>query len=131
MRLSQIQGIVNDLLDFRGYENPLSRIWLDNKFEINLVNGKISYLGEDSITEFYKNKRKWFIGRIKKLGGNVNDFQEAKIIVFGAKEKILIKYKNKIFEGEKFYEDNIGKDIRKLREDIKKLKPIDIPKNKK
>lgn len=117
MRISQIQGIVNDLLNFRGYENPLSRIWLDNKFEINLVNGKISYLGEDSITEFYKNKRKWFLDRIKKLGGKIADFEDAKIIVFGAKEKIVIKYKNKIFENEVVY--NIGDGI------------VNIPKSKK
>jgi len=95
MRLSQIQGVVNDLLYFRGYENPLSRIWLKNKFEMNLISGGINYPGEDSVSDFYKNKRKWFIGRIKKLQGDVKDFQIAKVIVFGAKERVLIKYKNK------------------------------------
>ena len=110
MRLSQIQGVINDLLDFRGYVNPISRIWLKNEFEINLINGKINYLGEDSIVGFYKNKRKWFLARIKKLGGKIKDFEEAKIIVFGTKEKVKVKYKNKLFEGNVVY-SNLGDGI--------------------
>ena len=43
----------------------------------------------------------------------------------------MIKYKGKTFENEFVYEDTFGKDIKELREAIKKLKPIDISKNKK
>jgi len=120
MRLSQIQGVVNDFLDFKGYENPLNHIWLKNKFEMNLISGGINYPGEDSVSDFYKNKRKWFIGRIKKLQGDVKDFQIAKVIVFGAKEKIKIKYKNKIFENEIVYSNFGGGIIATKRGDNKK-----------
>ena len=98
MKKNQIQGIINDFIDYRGYENPIHHFWLKEKLEINLISGKINYLEEDSFTEFYKHKRKWFMGRVKKLKGKLADFQEAKVIVFGAKEKIFIEYKDKTFE---------------------------------
>jgi len=129
MKKNQIQGIINDFIDYRGYENPIHHFWLKEKLEINLISGKINYLEEDSFTEFYKHKRKWFMGRVKKLKGKLADFQEAKVIVFGAKEKIFIEYKDKTFEKERIYED-FGREIKKLKDAIKKLKPINISKNK-
>ncbi|MCL5730432.1 MAG: hypothetical protein M1165_02595, partial [Candidatus Pacearchaeota archaeon] len=108
MRLKQIRGIIYDMLDLRSYENPLSRISVGNKFEMNLINGRKNYLEEDSIVEFYKNKRKWLLNRVHKLGGKITDFEEAGIIVFGAKEKIRIKYKDKIFEGDAIYHGSGG-----------------------
>ena len=131
MRKNQTPGIVNDLLNFREYENPLNQVWIKNKLDVNLKNGKIIYPERDSLYDFYGYKRKWFMGRVKKLKGNLADFEEARIIVFGKKEKIMIKYKGKTFENEFVYEDTFGKDIKELREAIKKLKPIDISKNKK
>ena len=103
MRINQIQGIVNDFIDYRGYKNPIHHFWLKEKLKMNLINGKINYPEGDSFTEFYKNKRKWFLSRVRRLGGKIRDFEEAKVIVFGAKEKVLIKYKNKVFENEIVY----------------------------
>lgn len=103
MRISQIQGIVNDFLDFRGYENPLGRIWVPNRLKMDLKTGEIVYPEKDSIHDFYGYKRKWFVGRIKRLNGNLADFEGAKVTIFGKKEKITLKYKGKTFENERVY----------------------------
>lgn len=110
MRKNQINGIINDFLDFRSYENPLGHIFLDNKFEINLITGEVDYPERDDVYDFFEHKRKWFIGTIKNLGGNIEDFGEAKLIIFGAKEKIRIKYKDELFESGKIYK-NFGRGI--------------------
>ncbi|MFH1325381.1 MAG: hypothetical protein ABIH49_01250 [archaeon] len=102
MRKNQVKGIMYDFLDYRSYMNPTNNVWLKNKLEINLKNSNIKYIGErDSISEFFKGKRKWFLSRIRKLGGKVTDFEEVKLIVFGAKEKLTIKYKGSSFKGER------------------------------
>ena len=121
MRTKQLNGLVNDLSNYEDYRNPLNHIWLEKKFEINLKTGEISYYGEDDISDFYKNKRKWFVDRVRKLGGKLTDFDEAKLIVFGAKEKIVLKYNGKDFDKEVIY-NHVGKEIKKAKEDIKKLK---------
>lgn len=104
MKANQIKGIVNDLLDINSYRHPLKIIFLDKKFEINLIDGKMTYVedysGKDSLAEFYNEKREFFLRRIKDLKGNIKDFEEAKIIVFGKKEKAVIKYKGKLSDKE-------------------------------
>lgn len=111
MRKNQIQGIINDFADFRGYENPLNRVWLKNKFEMNLKTGKINYPEKDSILDFYGYKRKWLLGTIKRLGGKIFDFEEAKVIIFGKKEKISLKYNGKTFMKEYVYGLGFGREI--------------------
>ena len=53
MRKNQILGIVNDFLHFREYENPLNQVWIKNKLDVNLKNGKIIYPERDSLYDFY------------------------------------------------------------------------------
>jgi hypothetical protein len=103
MRSNQVNGIVNDLIHLGEDFNPMAYVWIKKKFEVDLITGEKSQVEKDSLTEFYNEKVKWFKGRIKKLNGNLKDFQKAKIIVLGAKEKIEITYKNKDFSGEKIY----------------------------
>ena len=113
-----MNGIIYDLGDLQSYNNPLGYIWLKKKREINLLTGKIAPSDKDSVYEFYIQKAKWFKERIKKLNGNLKDFQKAKIIVFGAKEKIEISYKNKEFSGETVYkkqESGFMKEMRRQR----------------
>lgn len=100
MRKSDINGILYDILDLNNWVNPLYRIKIPEKFEIDLLTGKTNQKEEDSLTEFYNAKRKWFLNRVKKLDGNLNDFQEAKIIAFGNNEKIILVYQNKKYEKE-------------------------------
>jgi hypothetical protein len=95
MRANQVNGIVNDLIHFSEDFHPLSWIWIKEKFDFNLLGKKI--FGKDSLAEFYEAKRKWFIERIKKLKGDLKDFQKANIYILDKKEKIEIVYKNKIF----------------------------------
>ena len=114
MKTKEIKGILHDLLELNNWKNPLHHIWIRKKFEMDLLKGKISYLKKDSLSEFYKEKRKWFIKRVKNLKGNLKKFQKAIIRVYGAKEKIEIIYNNKEFQSESVY----GKFI----EDQSKLK---------
>ncbi|MBU2503523.1 MAG: hypothetical protein KJ879_00515 [Nanoarchaeota archaeon] len=104
MRKNQISGIIHNLLHLSGWQHPLGYISLPRKFEINLLNGEIKYLKgyseDDDLGKFYKEKQEWFVERVKKFGGKLSDFKEAKIKVIGAKEKVIINYKDKSFEGE-------------------------------
>ena len=52
----------------------------------------------------YEEKRKGFIGRIKKLGEKPEDFEEVKIIILGNKEKVTIKYHGEKFQNHHVYE---------------------------
>ncbi len=103
MRKNQVKGIINDLLNLEDWKNPLQIFFIENKFKINLLNGEIEYLEEDSVSELYKEKINWFIERIKNLKGDLKDFEKAEIVVFGKKEKIEIVYKGEKFEGEVVY----------------------------
>lgn len=125
MRKNQIKGVVHDLLHLLEDFHLLNYIWLKNKFELNLLTGKINYPGDDSISDFFKKKREWFIHRIKSLNGNLSDFETAKIICFGAKEKVEIVYKGEKFEDEIVYK-TLGKEFRECREEIKKMKAVKI-----
>lgn len=122
MKINEINGIIHDLLELESWKNPLGMIWIKNKFEIDLITGKTNQIDKDSLTEIYLNKRKWFIQRVKKLNGNLKDFQKAKISVFGAKEKIEIIYKEKVFEKEFVWKlTNLNPKI--IKDKIKDLKP--------
>jgi hypothetical protein len=103
MKSNEVRGIVNDLLHLGEDFNPMYYIWVKRKFELDLITEKKSQAEIDSLTKFYDEKIKWFKERIKKLNGDLKDFQKAKIIVFGAKEKIEIIYKDKEFSGEQVY----------------------------
>lgn len=104
MRTKQIQSIVNDLLELRCWRNPLLAVTLNKKIEFDLIKNKISnHEGSDSLTELLKEKREWFKQRVKDLNGNLKDFKEAKIIVFGTKEKVKIIYKDEEFVNEKIW----------------------------
>jgi hypothetical protein len=115
MRTNQIQGIINDLIHLGEDFNPLIWVWIKEKFDFNLI-GKKNF-GKDSLAEFYEMKKNWFINRVKKLKGNIDDFQKAKIHVFGKKEKIEIVYKNKEFSNEKIYglDNNTKEFLKEMR----------------
>lgn len=120
MKASEIKGIAHDLLNLNDWKNPLDRVWIKEKFEFNLITGEANYEEKDSLHYFYRAKRMWFLKRISELKGDLKDFELAKIIVFGAKERIEIIYKGKKFSDEVVYHA-IGREIKKLRQDIKKL----------
>ncbi len=101
MRANQVKGIVNDLVHVSEDFNPMNWVWLKEKRNFDLL-GKRSF-GKDSLAKLYEMKRNWFLERIKKLKGNLNDFQKAKIHIFGKKEKIEVVYKNQIFSNEQIY----------------------------
>ncbi len=109
MKINQIQGIVNSLLGLSAWRNPLALIKARKKLKINLLSGKMKYGGEDDLSALYKEKREWFLKRIKDLNGNLEDFNEAKISISGNKEKIRIKYKGKVFKTETLWEFGIKK----------------------
>jgi len=103
MRINQIPGIINDLLDLESWHHPLDNIFPTKKYEINLLTGKQNILEEDSITKLLDSKRKWFVKRIQNLNGKFEDFAKAKIKIFGVKEKVEIIYKDKKFNKEHLF----------------------------
>lgn len=120
MKASEIKGIIHDILFLNDWKNPLQRFFIKNKFEIDLISGKIDYFGvEDSLTELYTEIHKWFLKRVKDLKGDLNDFDKAVICVFGKKEKIEIEYKGKKFEKEiVWFDDSIIGKIKKKAKDL-------------
>jgi len=125
MKQNQVEGIVHDVLYYMSYENPLNHVFAKHKFEINLINGSVDYPQEDSISDFYRKKREWFAKRVARLKGRLGNFKKAKINVYGAKEKVEINYRGKKFAKEFTY-DSFGQEIRKLKEEIKKLEPFEV-----
>ena len=118
MRIKEVNGLINDLGDLQSYYNPMGYIWLKKKRERNLLTGKITPSDKDSVYDFYFLKIKWFKGRVKKLEGNLEDFKKAKIIIFGAKERIEIIYKDREFFGEVVYkreESGFMKEMRRQK----------------
>lgn len=125
MKNKDIKGVIHDLSDFCDWKNPLNNLWIKKIYKIDLIKGKINLTGEDSIISFLKNKRKWFKERIKKLNGNLKDFEKAIITIKGAKEKIEIAYKGNKFKKERIYGEWMERQ-RKLKKELEKLKPIKI-----
>lgn len=121
MRANEIKGIIHDLINLESWRNPIS--WIKNRFEIDLISGKINYLGEDDVSAFYKEKRQWFVDRVKKLKGDLKEFQYARIVLYGAKEKVEISYKGKKFEKDIVYGDNVEKSV---KEEIKNMKAVKL-----
>lgn len=115
MRVNQVSGIINDLIHLGEDFHPMTWIWIKEKRDFNLLE-KRSF-GKDSLAEFYEAKRKWFLERVRKLKGNLGDFQKANIHIFGKKEKIELVYKNKIFLKEKIYglEENAREFLKEMR----------------
>ena len=103
MRRKEVNGVAHDLIHLESWKNPLGIFCIKNKFKIDLITGKTNQVEEDSLSELCKNKSKWFLERIKKLNGNLNDFQKAEITVFMSKERVEIIYRNKLFEREFLY----------------------------
>ena len=94
MKSNQVRSIPHDLLNLMNWENPLTAVFVDKRIECDLLNGKISnHFGKDSLTNLFEVRRAWFKNRVKKLNGKLKDFDEAKIIIFGRKEKIKFSYK--------------------------------------
>ncbi len=99
MRKNQIKGVVHDFLWLYEYRTPLLRNSFSNKLKLNLLTGEIIGTDNEELIKFYKEKRKWFKNRIKKLKGNLKDFDSAKVLIFGNTEKIEILYKGKSYSG--------------------------------
>ena len=124
MKANEVKGIVHDLIYLRDWQNPMERFFIENRFKINLITGDYDYEGEeDSITELYKEKRDWFIDRVKDLNGDLKDFEKAEISVYGKKESVEIIYKGKKFEKDFVWEAPLGASARELKDKIKNLKP--------
>jgi len=104
MRKKDINGILYDILDLRNWETPLNYFSIPYKVEINLLTGKLNVVEEDNVTNLLKEKRKWFKERVRKLKGRLSDFEKAKIIIFGAKEKIEINFKDTEFKKERIFD---------------------------
>ena len=124
MKIGQVKSLLHDLIELENYKNPLNNVWIKKKIVFDLLTGE--YSGEeDSFKELYGEKRTWFLDRIKKLNGNLGDFEEIKFTVFGAKEKLIIRYKGKNFEKEVVYEGWI--DLQnKMRKEMKKTDVFDM-----
>jgi len=93
-----MNGILYDIMDMRGWKNPIGMFRTINKYVLDLLSGKFNWEEEDSITELLEEKRNWFLERIKKLKGKKSDFEKAVISVSFGKEKVEIIYKGKKFE---------------------------------
>jgi len=104
MRIKEINGLVNDILDLQNWKNPLHLFCVENEYQIDLLTGKHNQNEEDSITELLKYKGKWFKQRINDLNANPSDFQKVELTIHLAKEKVEIIYKGKSFEKERFFE---------------------------
>ena len=131
MRKKDINGIMNDLLFLSDWKNPIQLFFIDNKVEVDLINEKISDFENTSLWELYQEKIKWFKERIKKLNGNLEDFQEAKIFTHGSIEKIKIIFKGKEFSKQRFFY-NCEKRNFLTRKQINELEPeIDLSDNQK
>ncbi len=103
MKKAEMQGIVNDLLDYRGYENPL-RHATTKKIILNLLNREIRGDAErSSIWDFLKEKYRWFQDRIKNIKTDKDSIEEAKIIFHGNTEKIKVIYKGTTFENSRVH----------------------------
>jgi hypothetical protein len=109
MKIGHVQSLLHDLIEFENYKNPLNYIWIKKKIEFNMLTGEFSGDDNDSFKELYEFKRRWFLKRLKKLNGKLKDFKKIRFIVFGAREKITIKYKDKSFENEKVYGEWLDK----------------------
>jgi len=124
MRKNQIKSLLHDLINLEDYRNPMHNITIKKRREFDLLTGK--NFGEDSLAEFYKEKRKWFLDRIKKLNGNIKDFQEVKFILFGLKEKLTIIYKDQKFEKVMVYENDFYKQASELKKEMKETDAFNI-----
>ncbi len=103
MRKKDINGIVNDLLDLRSWENPLNFLYVNPIIEFNLLSGSCSQDEDDSFTELLEEKRKWFLDRVASLNGSVGDFQEAKIIIKARQEIVELTYRGDVFMKKKVF----------------------------
>lgn len=105
MRKKDINGLINDILGYLGWRNPLSRIFLPRKVEVDLLSKEVLGVDKDDIFKFYHEKINWFHNRIKYLKGELKDFKKAKIEVYGAKEKIKIIYKGSQYSDEVIFKN--------------------------
>jgi len=100
MRKNEIKGIIHDMLYISEWRNPLAYASLKNKVIINLIKGDVLGVEEDDIHKLYHEKIDWFKETIKKRGAKLTEFEEAKIILVGGKEKIEITFRGETFTGE-------------------------------
>jgi hypothetical protein len=121
MKSGEVKNIAHNLAEINGYLNPLYYVFLSKKRIVNLLTGKINPPDKDSFYDFYIKKIKWFKERVKKLKGELKDFQKAEIIALGIKEKVNITYRGKEFSHERKYGLDENKD-EKLKEFLKEMR---------
>jgi hypothetical protein len=105
MKKGHLKDLAHDILELVRWRSPLENVFVPSKYEIDLVSGKI--LGgeeSDSLVEILRFKREWFLDRLEQLNGSPEDFEKARIVIFGAKEKVELKYNGKEIVREKFYD---------------------------
>lgn len=127
MRKSEINGIINDLLNYMCCDNPLDRSDNIGNIEVNLLKKEIDYPLPDGVYDFYKKKMEWFNERIDRFGGRPG-FQIAKIFVSGRTERVEIVFMNDTFLGELKHDSVINNlkgtfDSMNLKKAINELAP--------
>ncbi|MBT7705908.1 hypothetical protein HN747_00525 [archaeon] len=100
MKKNEIKGIIHDLLDLRVWKHPLVNIFLNQKAKVNLLTGEVFGLDKDSLWELYKEKAAWFKERV---GEAITDFENAEILIGGAREIVKIKFRGEDFEDSRIY----------------------------
>ena len=92
-----MKNILDSLINLNIWKHPMETVDYPSEAKINLLTGKITCEGKDSVTEFLEEKYEWFIDRIKDLNGDLNDFKKAEIKISGKKETVKLIYKEKEF----------------------------------
>lgn len=125
MRKKEVKSIVNDLLNLGSWYNPLGNPFFlirNKKIRVDLIKGSVLGCGgRDSLWEFYREKINWFKRRVKKLNGNLNDFQKAKIYIDNLIERIEIKYKGELFTGKNVWGEEVS-NTNKIKKDIGRVR---------
>lgn len=105
MRKKDVNGILHDLLELDCWWNPSRIFFIDKRVEINLLTGNCSDSSGSTLAKLLQSKREWFVDRVLSLGGCLEDFEKAVIIVYGTRERIEFIYK-----GEEFCRDFVVED---------------------
>lgn len=101
MRISELKGILKNLLELNNYKNPLHD-FVEKRVEANLLTGSVNSESQ-KIKNFIKEKGYWFKEQIIKAGGNLEDFQKARLILNIKKEYIKVVYHGREYSYEKVY----------------------------
>lgn len=101
MKKTHVKSIINSLLTLNEWKRPseINSCLKHREIMVDLLKGEVLGSRKESIWKFYHEKVDWFKAIIKKLNGNLKDFQKANIYVNNITERIEIKYKNEVFSG--------------------------------